>query len=407
MIDICYALSDEKGTYSKFLGTSLWSLCEHHTAKDLHIHLLHDSTLTENEKCRLLQTVTYFQQHISFYNVEALAVDEMVFLRQELPNAGESRYTYAAFYRLLAAKILPVKVQRYIYLDADTVVNMDVGMLWQLSLKGHSVAAVAESDVIGSPADNVLVSTGYVEEYDYFNSGVLLVEKQKFLAVGDVLREGIHRLKKINSFSFYDQDILNLYFSHDYLHLDIAYNLFVPAMQLRGIQQLVPAIYHYDAGSLGVRVDDVYDRLFYTVFAKTLWCDVDFLYRVFARMELEHNRDLHMARQVFAVSRRRQRVFCANDASRAAIEQLFDYTDGDRYLTIRAQDGAERLLQYELISPKGLRLYILFSKRYTELSQVLMAAGWQEGENFMDGWRLLPAECGGHLYLRPELIRNL
>lgn len=28
MIDICYALSDEKGTYSKFSGTSLWPLLQ-------------------------------------------------------------------------------------------------------------------------------------------------------------------------------------------------------------------------------------------------------------------------------------------------------------------------------------------------------------------------------------------
>lgn len=279
MIDICYALSDEKGTYSKFLGTSLWSLCQHHKKNDLHIHILHDESLTEEGKSRFRQAMRCFQQRLSFYNVEEMAIADLEFLRCELPEAGRSRYTYAAFYRLLAAKLLPENVERFIYLDADTVVNMDIVSMWQLSLGVHPVAAVAEFDEIGQLADNPLVRAGYVDGRDYFNSGVMLVDRHRFLSVGNVLRDGIHKLKAVAVFPFYDQDILNYFFANDYLHMDIAYNAFVPALQLRGIQQLVPAVYHYDAGSLGIREDDVYDRLFYTVFAQTPWCDGDFLYR--------------------------------------------------------------------------------------------------------------------------------
>lgn len=408
MIDICYALSDEKGTYSKFLGTSLWSLCQHHQEKDLHIHILHDESLTEEGKSRFRQAMRCFQQRLSFYNVEEMAIADLEVLRCELPEAGMSRYTYAAFYRLLAAKLLPENVGRFIYLDADTVVNMDIVSMWRLSLGMHPVAAVAEFDEIGQLADNPLVRAGYVDGRDYFNSGVMLVDRHRFLSVGDVLRDGIHKLKAIAGFSFYDQDILNCFFANDYLHLDIAYNAFVPALQLRGIQQLVPAVYHFDAGSLGIREDDVYDRLFYTVFAQTPWCDGDFLYRFFARMEMQHNKDLLLARQVFATGNRRQRIFCANYASKSAIKELFDFDGDDKYLVIQGnQDWAGRLIQYERVSPKENRLYILFLQRYEEVRQGLCAAGWQEGKDFMDGWRLLPTECGGHLFLGPNLICNL
>lgn len=67
------------------------------------------------------------------------------------------------------------------------------------------------------------------------------------------------------------------------------------------------------------------------------------------------------------------------------------------------KDWAERLLQYERVSPKGERLYILFLQQYNEVKH----AGWQQGQDFMDGRSLLPTECGGHRFFRPDLIRNL
>lgn len=223
MMDICYAIADEKGTYSKFLGTSLWSLCERHGAKDLHIHLLHDGSLREKEKLRFRQAAMHFGQQLSFYNVEVLAAAELDYLRQELPQAGVSRYTYAAFYRLLAARLLPREVKRFIYFDADTVIHMDIANLCQINLEGYPLAAVAEYDEVGYPADNLMVAAGWMDGKAYFNSGVLLVDREKFLAQGDILRAGIKRLKQLEGFVFYDQDILNAYFANGYKHLNIAY----------------------------------------------------------------------------------------------------------------------------------------------------------------------------------------
>ena len=204
MMDICYAIADEKGTYSKFLGTSLWSLCERHGAKDLHIHLLHDGSLREKEKLRFRQAAMHFGQQLSFYNVEVLAAAELDYLRQELPQAGVSRYTYAAFYRLLAARLLPREVKRFIYFDADTVIHMDIANLWQINLEGYPLAAVAEYDEVGYPADNLMVAAGWMDGKAYFNSGVLLVDREKFLAQGDILWAGIKRLKQLKGFVFYD-----------------------------------------------------------------------------------------------------------------------------------------------------------------------------------------------------------
>ena len=104
----------------------------------------------------------------------------------------------------------------------------------------------------------------------------------------------------------------------------------------------------------------------------------------------------------------RQRIFCANEASQKAIQELFHFWGKDRYLTMRSDmDWAGRLCQYERVSPAGRRLYILFSGQYEKIKQELLAAGWQEGQDFMDGRLLLPAECGGHLFRSPALIRNL
>ena len=146
----------------------------------------------------------------------------------------------------------------------------------------------------------------------------------------------------------------------------------------------------------------------YTVFFQTPWCDEDFLYRCFAQMERQHDIDLELARQAFSVASQRQRIFCANEASQKAIQELFHFWGKDRYLTMRSDmDWAGRLCQYERVSPAGRRLYILFTGQYEKIKQELLAAGWQEGQDFMDGRLLLPAECGGHLFRSPALIRNL
>ena len=64
MIHVCYALFDRDGTYSKFIGTSILSMFEN-TQEKVTIHLIHDSTLTDENRKKFMRLVLDYDQDIS------------------------------------------------------------------------------------------------------------------------------------------------------------------------------------------------------------------------------------------------------------------------------------------------------------------------------------------------------
>ena len=283
VINVVYALHDANGRYSKFAGASMWSLFMH-TKAAVHVHLLHDETLRGENKSFFTQCADYFSQSISFYPMQSLAGEQLEKFRARLPDKATSRYTVAAFYRLLAGGVLPSEVIRYIYLDADTIVNLDILELWRKEAKG--LAAVAEAAVTGEASKTWLCQMGSVPGERYFNSGVLLVEREGLLGSSALWEGGMELLQRFPEQQLFDQDILNFFFADSYTELSPRFNFF-PAVNQRKRKQVIEAfIYHYDAYSLGMfRPDDVYDRLFYDVFCQTPWCNTDFLMRTFAVIE--------------------------------------------------------------------------------------------------------------------------
>lgn len=119
-------------------------------------------------------------------------------------DAGSFDITVLA--RLFAPSHLPDSVERYLYLDADTVVLGNISGLYELPLEGRVCAMAAEPTIYEATREALGISRGM----PYFNSGVILVdrlawEKEQitgrcidyFTSIG---RKGL---------AFPDQDILN------------------------------------------------------------------------------------------------------------------------------------------------------------------------------------------------------
>ena len=68
MIEICYALTDRDGRYSKFAGVSIQSILERSSSK-IRIHLLHDSTLSRENREKFIELVGNFDQRIEFHDL--------------------------------------------------------------------------------------------------------------------------------------------------------------------------------------------------------------------------------------------------------------------------------------------------------------------------------------------------
>ena len=71
MIHVCFGLYDKTGRYSKFTGTAMLSLFEN-TSADVTVHILHDDTLTQDNREKFIYLAGRYNQAVKFYNVEEL-----------------------------------------------------------------------------------------------------------------------------------------------------------------------------------------------------------------------------------------------------------------------------------------------------------------------------------------------
>ncbi len=109
--------------------------------------------------------------------------------------------------RIFAPQHLPDKVERYIYLDADTVVLQDITKLWETKLQGSICGMAAEPTIYAETKEQI----GFAEDEPYYNSGMLLVDRLRWEeegisaacidCFGTFGRQGL---------KFPDQDILNI-----------------------------------------------------------------------------------------------------------------------------------------------------------------------------------------------------
>ena len=171
MIHVCYALNDSSGKYSKFLGTSIQSLLEN-TKSEVTIHVIHDSTLSHENRKKLMSIVYRFNQEIEFHaaDFQRLENAKRISLIQQFPE----RLTM--FYRLMIPEI--IDGSKVIYLDADTIVNLDINELWTIDLSNYPIAAVSEMSAganSNAPRMWQTVQTGVVDVNDQFNAGILLM----------------------------------------------------------------------------------------------------------------------------------------------------------------------------------------------------------------------------------------
>ena len=114
------------------------------------------------------------------------------------------RFSRSIYTRILFDRFVDEAHDRVLYLDADVVACADLRPLWNTSLDGRAVAAVR--DHFRLDLDDI----GFSPDEPYFNSGMLLIDRQAWREGGferrvlAVLAESGHQLP------WTDQDALNL-----------------------------------------------------------------------------------------------------------------------------------------------------------------------------------------------------
>ena len=74
MIHVCFCFRDKTGRYAKFAGTSMFSLFDN-TKSEVTVHLLHDDTLTQENRDKFSYIAGRYNQSVKFYNISVSGKD--------------------------------------------------------------------------------------------------------------------------------------------------------------------------------------------------------------------------------------------------------------------------------------------------------------------------------------------
>lgn len=178
MIHVCYGLHDRDGRYSKFTGTSMLSIFENVSTPppSVTVHILHDNTLSYNNWRNFIYIAGRYGQRVEFHNVEQLCADKIQFLHEKLGKM-DNRFSIGTFFRLMVDKNILGGISKFIYLDSDTIVNLDIRELWNYSIENYALASVPELEATRTYmiTNKHLLHTDQVKLEDYFCAGVIMV----------------------------------------------------------------------------------------------------------------------------------------------------------------------------------------------------------------------------------------
>lgn len=226
-------------------GVMLKSLFDNNKTENLTVHVIIDDSVTESDK-RALTEIT--EGYISFYSASSIHCG--------FPNIGvtNTHVTTASYYRLFLTQLLPVEIEKVLYLDGDIIINDNLSDLWETNIENYAIGCIKDMDEIPN-----LNRVSYPRDYGYFNAGVLLINL-KFWRHHHLLETFLQCIKENGTkLMYHDQDVLNFTLYDKKRYLPMRYNvqngfLFKKRFQLfthdddsndLKVAQQHPAIIHY------------------------------------------------------------------------------------------------------------------------------------------------------------------
>jgi lipopolysaccharide biosynthesis glycosyltransferase len=161
------------------------------------------------------------------------------------------------YFRILLGSAVPPTIERAIYLDADVVVEADLGALWAIDLDGHPLAAARDWIVLTVSAPNGLANwreLGLEASQPYFNAGVLLLDLTRWRRDGTEEKILDHLVRHRSRIRWWDQDGLNAVLGRDCLELDPRWNLNIRNRSFPAVESLPFDRAEYESVIAGARI---------------------------------------------------------------------------------------------------------------------------------------------------------
>ena len=413
MIHVCFGLYDKNGRYSKFTGVAMLSLFEN-TASEVTIHIMHDNSLSADNRDKFIYLAGRYGQHVKFYNVERLFL-------QKFPETGtlsdkfQSLYSTAAMYRFLIPHIFSTAIDKIIYLDSDIIVNLDIEELWRVRLGVQPLGAVPVSyqnaDIQAGVARARkmfrMCEDGGVKPEDYFNSGVMLMNLRVFRDEDANLTSAIKSISVYPEYEFLDQDVLNYCFAARALKLSVKFNRAVRYERLEGKGEVERKIYHYAgqnaAWSFNLDMRDAFNRLWMDYFMKTPWFNIASVGRLYESIKQMHIRLKQAMIQTSIIMSGKTRVFFTMPENLEATKEVFAVRDDEEIILAENQNSLKKLL-VEMKTLQGKKVFFIMVTDFP--FSVLTDAGFVKGRDFLNGFEFL-SEAHGFPFDSHGLIKAI
>ena len=193
--------------YVPMMGILMTSIVKNNEGTNFSFHIFFDSMKDED-----FNKLQQFAQMFSNVQINLYCVNADLFKDFYVDRS----YSVAIFYRIIAAEYLSSKFDKLIYMDSDMICLKSMKELFDTELDNNLLMAVSDP---GSCIDLHKEALNLDPDYTYFNTGILYLNLKLWHDYN--ITEKLLDVLSQNSYSFPDQDALNIVINRN--HYDILY----------------------------------------------------------------------------------------------------------------------------------------------------------------------------------------
>ena len=405
MVHVCFGLNDETGYSAKFVGTAMLSLFENISKPrpSITVHILHDNTLTPDNRSKFSYLAGRYGQFVKFYNVEDLCRNKIEEINKIFPNVDKTRFNMSMFYKFFVPQVLPAEIEKAIYLESHVIVNMDISELWRIEL-GDKILGVVPLIAIEPDLQiqDKVVADGFVKRENYFNLGFMIMNLKLLRGEEAKITEAMKFANSRKYFSFVDQTVLNYCFSLQTVKLSSQINRFVRQTR-RKKESLTNTIYRYTDYSLQMDMNDPFNLLWMGYFAKTPWFNAAAIGRLYEGFQQIHSRLKKSMINLSVIMSGKTRAFCTVPDKVDELKKVFNIRDNEEIILLENRNSLQKLLD-SMKKAQGKKIFFIMERNFP--FNFLSKAGFVFGRDFLNGLEFLSEEQGMSLNSYP-LLREM
>lgn len=206
-INILCATDDK---YVPYCGIMLTSVFENNRRGAVEVYLMIDKPLSDKNIKKFRKLEKQYSNRINLVMVDKAALGSA-------SVRGMDYWTIAIYYRLFAANLLPLSVDKVLYLDCDIIVTGNLEHLWEMDWTNYAAGVVPD---IFNDADRNYTLLKFDKELGYFNSGVIFMN----LDYWRKYKTGKKCVEMLKNGYSNDQDLLNDALKDCKRNLPLTYN---------------------------------------------------------------------------------------------------------------------------------------------------------------------------------------